>query len=218
MIQEIYSSVCSDRWSDLKCEDGRETPAGNWLLSTALTAPAPPWSVAYTTFLEQLEAGNVVEITATGQRIQGRSEQPVAVTVADAPREVVRFETERPLFADDHLLGALREQDVVVRAEPTSRRHRGSNCYSGSVPPCPTLRAVAAADHLRRRCESTTPSRNSLRSSTSCATLTATRDRWHDPAVDGPERPAGVRGHPSAARPRDPRRGDRLRHRGSPAP
>ena len=92
---------------------------GNWLLSAALTAPAARWSVPYTDFLRQVEAGNVVEITATGQTIQGRFARPVAV--AGVPREVVRFETERPLFAGDDLLAALREHGVVVRAEPADR-------------------------------------------------------------------------------------------------
>src|SRR5690606_38484399 len=76
-----------------------------------------PVSIAYTEFLEQVDAGNVEEIFARGDTIQGVLSE--AVEVPDDPDRTFRqFTTERPTFAQDDLLGALAEGGATVRATP----------------------------------------------------------------------------------------------------
>ncbi len=92
----------------------------NWLISTWVLAPADPISLPYTSFLEELDAGNVESIVATGTDIRG--EFIDAVSDPSVPETTsTRFETRRPDFADDDLLRRLIENDVVVNAEPAGQ-------------------------------------------------------------------------------------------------
>jgi cell division protease FtsH len=74
--------------------------------------------IPYSTFFQQVEAGNVTEVNAQGDVIQGRFEQPY-----DGPDEgtesAEEFQTTRPLFAeDDRILQELRANDVEINARP----------------------------------------------------------------------------------------------------
>ena len=89
----------------------------NWLVSSWLLSPDAPIRVPYTSFLEELEKGNVESIVATGEEISGTLVDPVSDP--DAPEiSSQRFETLRPAFADDDLLQLLIDNNVVVNAEP----------------------------------------------------------------------------------------------------
>ncbi len=91
--------------------------AVNWLISSWLLAPAPPLAVPYTAFLDELDAGNVESIVATGEEIQGRFVAPI--TDPENPEVTAEaFETRRPTFAEDDLLQRLVDEGVVVNAEP----------------------------------------------------------------------------------------------------
>lgn len=76
-----------------------------------------PQSVPYTEFKAQVREDNIAEIFAKGQSIEGslRSEQPLP---GSDGRTYSQFATERPLFADDNLLGELEQNNVTVRATP----------------------------------------------------------------------------------------------------
>ncbi len=90
----------------------------NWLISSWFLSPAAPITLPYTAFLEELDAGNVESIVATGEQIQGT----FAVAVADPDNPAITsetFETRRPEFADDNLLERLIDNEVVVNAEPS---------------------------------------------------------------------------------------------------
>ena len=91
----------------------------NWLV-VFLTGPKeePRSEIAYTLFREQVQAGNLEEVTAREAEIEGEFERPV--TVEKEPVE--RFETRRPEFADDDLLALLERNDVTVNAEPPRGR------------------------------------------------------------------------------------------------
>jgi len=90
----------------------------NWyLVSMADRVPAAP-DVAYTEFRSQVEAGNVAQVTSTGDRIQGEFRRAIQVPGDNGPSSTVRFETQRPAFADDDLIGLLTDHDVVVNAKP----------------------------------------------------------------------------------------------------
>jgi cell division protease FtsH len=108
----------------------------NWILSGLALAPPPRVEVPYTLFREQVQAGNVVEVTTTGDSIQGRFEEAVTYPpqeqqAQDAPPRQARrdavprtstlFSTQRPAFADDGLMDLLLREDVTVNAEPPDR-------------------------------------------------------------------------------------------------
>jgi cell division protease FtsH len=90
----------------------------NWLISGALLAPPERVKVSYTFFVQQVDAGNVTDITTRGDAIEGSFQRPAPYPAGrqDAPR-VGRFTTVRPAWADDGLSQKLAAHDVVVNAE-----------------------------------------------------------------------------------------------------
>ncbi|MPY91635.1 MAG: ATP-dependent zinc metalloprotease FtsH [Acidimicrobiia bacterium] len=91
----------------------------NWLVYQVLSEDAPSrLDVPYTTFRGEVQGGNVAEVTSRGDRIQGEFRNPVTYPLEDGESSV-RFETQRPTFAeDDGLLDLLVDQGVVVNATP----------------------------------------------------------------------------------------------------
>jgi cell division protease FtsH len=91
----------------------------NWLIASAVLSPPERATVSYTFFRQQVEAGNVQEITSTGDTIEGQFRSPVQYPTgeANAPK-VQRFTTQRPAFADDQLFQLLISHNVVVNARP----------------------------------------------------------------------------------------------------
>jgi cell division protease FtsH len=91
----------------------------NWLFASAVLAPPERVTVSYTFFREQVQAGNVQEITSTGDTIEGQFRNPVQYPPgqANAP-QVQRFTTQRPAFADDQLMELLLSRNVSVNARP----------------------------------------------------------------------------------------------------
>src|SRR5690606_28711818 len=78
---------------------------------------APP-QVPYTEFTDQVEAGNVSEVFARGDSIQGTLRQPQPLPGQPPERTYQQFTTERPTFAQDDLLAELERTGVTVRATP----------------------------------------------------------------------------------------------------
>jgi cell division protease FtsH len=74
-------------------------------------------TISYTEFTEQVEDGNVEEVFARGDSIQGvLSEAAPLPAGEDGTYEA--FETERPTFAQDDLLADLEDSGATVRATP----------------------------------------------------------------------------------------------------
>ncbi|WP_448624962.1 ATP-dependent zinc metalloprotease FtsH [Geodermatophilus sp. URMC 64] len=73
--------------------------------------------ISYTQFLEQVNAGNVAEIFARGDTLEGdlRTAAPVS---EGADETYEQFTTERPTFAQDDLLAALEDSGATVSATP----------------------------------------------------------------------------------------------------
>jgi cell division protease FtsH len=96
----------------------------NWVMAALLSGDPDRHSVSYTLFRQQVQAGNVDEVTSEGDTIQGVFSEPLDVEEAlgedDAAEEgtFTRFETHRPAFADDDLLRLMIQNDVVVNARP----------------------------------------------------------------------------------------------------
>jgi len=87
------------------------------LLSLQDGLVAPP-QVPYTEFTDQVEAGNVSEVFARGDSIQGTLRQPQPLPGQPPERTYQQFTTERPTFAQDDLLAELERTGVTVRATP----------------------------------------------------------------------------------------------------
>jgi cell division protease FtsH len=92
--------------------------AVNMLIASLTGGPPERLKVPYTTFREQVAAGNVAEVTSEGDEIEGRFKRAVKFPPGSEGAGSTRFETTRPAFADDELLGMLIGQDVVVNARP----------------------------------------------------------------------------------------------------
>jgi cell division protease FtsH len=72
-------------------------------------------------FVDQVEAGNVSEISSRGDSIEGELEKDAKYDPPgdDKPVDVKRFETEVPAFIDrDGLTKLLGEKNVIINAEP----------------------------------------------------------------------------------------------------
>jgi cell division protease FtsH len=105
-------------------------------------------TLPYTEFTAQVQAGNVAEVFAQGDTIQGTLRQPRPVP--DQPgRTYQKFSTERPTFAQDDLLGQLRQTGATVRATPVIQQ-RGM-LYNLLISLAPLLLLVAFYYWLFRR-------------------------------------------------------------------
>src|SRR5262245_64168446 len=92
----------------------------NALLAPVLfPEPADRVVVPYTTFKEQVGAGNVIEITSRGDAIQGTFRSPVTWP-PDGPNSVssTKFESRAPAFDDPALVPLLEGKGVIVNARP----------------------------------------------------------------------------------------------------
>ncbi|MHB8487984.1 MAG: ATP-dependent zinc metalloprotease FtsH [Candidatus Dormibacteria bacterium] len=76
----------------------------------------PTVTIPYNVFLDQVDAGNVVNITATGDSITGTTTK--AVSAGPGQSSAKNFSTERPSFASDDLEAALLKNKVSILAEP----------------------------------------------------------------------------------------------------
>src|SRR3981081_1538278 len=111
---------------------GRTRPTWKWLLYALVlfvvnyalfsqfssTQTPQRVSIPYTRFDQQVQAGTVAAITASGDTIQGRFKQPVSYTPPGSTSavQVTPFATVQPAFSDPTLLGQLTQQGVVVNA------------------------------------------------------------------------------------------------------
>src|SRR5438128_1531847 len=93
--------------------------AANWVLMRAL-APEPSYvNIPYTLFKEQVQAGNVEEVTSQGDAIQGTFKKEVTYPrEGPTARTALRFKTLLPAFANPGLETLLEEKGVVINARP----------------------------------------------------------------------------------------------------
>jgi cell division protease FtsH len=113
---------------------GRRLPFSLWtlLLWCLITAALSPlvsnlWQggdqveIDYSTFRQQVQAGNVEGVTVSGQEIEGQLVAPRSYEVqAGAPVTYTEFVTYLPSFGDEELLTLLEREDVAIRTEPAS--------------------------------------------------------------------------------------------------
>jgi cell division protease FtsH len=93
----------------------------NWFIYTQFAAdqPAERVRVSYTEFREQVDAGNVEEVTSVGSAIQGTFRAEVTPDEGEDPATM--FVTERPALGDDRVIDTLLAKGVKVNAQPLDR-------------------------------------------------------------------------------------------------
>jgi cell division protease FtsH len=126
-------------------------------LATQLFYPEPASiTVPYTFFKQQVDAGNVADVTSVGDAIQGNFKAnttyppPVpGAAAAEAPkaRASKQFRTQRPAFADQDLEKRLDEKGVVIKAVDEN----SSYWFKLLVGFGPTLLLVGAFVFISRR-------------------------------------------------------------------
>ena len=141
----------------------------NFLVMRACFPEPTSITIPYTFFKQQVEAGNVEEVTGLGDSIRGTfktevtypapaaetkpkdpAEPKLPAWLAQDPREPrtsKRFATERPAFADAGLETLLEKQGVVIDA----RDEDGSSWFKLLVGFGPTLLLIAAFIWISRR-------------------------------------------------------------------
>jgi cell division protease FtsH len=83
----------------------------NWIVASAISAGGDDArEISYTRFRAAVEAGEVVHVTSVGEKIHG-------VLGISGAGERTEFDTLRPEFANDDLLGLLERNDVVIDAD-----------------------------------------------------------------------------------------------------
>jgi cell division protease FtsH len=76
-------------------------------------------TIPYTTFKDQIQRGNVAEITTRGDAIQGTTRSPITWPPSgDGQKTSTRFDTRIPSFPDPGLEQLLEQQGVVINARP----------------------------------------------------------------------------------------------------
>lgn len=78
--------------------------------------------ISYTVFREQVQSGNVAQVTVSGEEITGRLEEPAETTVStvggESTVEYTAFTTYLPSFGDEELFSLLRENEVQINTRP----------------------------------------------------------------------------------------------------
>jgi cell division protease FtsH len=133
----------------------------NYALSYLFSPNSSPIAVPYTFFKQQVEAGNVQEVTSTGDSIRGTFKTEVTyppqastVTPPASPqsnqpkaRTSAQFVTQRPVFADQDLEKRLDETGAVINAVDKD----ASSWFTLLVSFGPTLALIVAFVWLSRR-------------------------------------------------------------------
>ena len=93
----------------------------NWLLTSLFTGSTAATKVSYSFFRTQVSAGNVSQVTAAGDTINGTFRSKVDYKFGSTSAKGVKgFTTQRPSFSDDGLVPLLLKHDVTVSAKPAS--------------------------------------------------------------------------------------------------
>jgi cell division protease FtsH len=138
----------------------------NYLLVRVFFPGPSSITIPYTVFKQQVQSGNVQDVTSVGDSIQGTFKtgvtypptvtQPPATqppkadapaTGSSAPRIATEFRTQRPAFADPGLETLLEEKGVVIKAVDES----GPAWFKLFIGFGPTLLLIAAFLWLSRR-------------------------------------------------------------------
>jgi hypothetical protein len=80
-----------------------------------------PAATPYSTFLDQLDAGNVASVTFQGTQIDGRFKHPLTAATSDGSKQNDTFRSRVPDFGDSSLIPELRKQHVAIDVTSSSQ-------------------------------------------------------------------------------------------------
>src|ERR1700682_80438 len=92
------------------------------LLFSSLSGQQPTINLSYTSFLQQVQQGNVKDVTLTGNAVSGDFKTPLKQTSSGAGNTTVsypQFTSYAPETGDPTLLPTLEKNSVQVTAQPT---------------------------------------------------------------------------------------------------
>jgi cell division protease FtsH len=94
----------------------------NWAIAGTVTSRTAPTriSVPYSVFHTQVLDGNVAQVTAAGQSIQGTLRKAITYPAGQGGKTASEFKTERPIFANDQIFQRLLAEGATVGAKPTT--------------------------------------------------------------------------------------------------
>ena len=92
--------------------------AVNYVIASQASNGPSRLQVPYSFFREEVGAGNVAEVTSTGDTIEGDFKKETAPPKGVDGSPSTHFKTERPAFADDGLIDLLLQKNVVINAHP----------------------------------------------------------------------------------------------------
>lgn len=108
-----------------------------------------PATVPYSTFLDQLDANNVADVTFAGTQIDGHFKQPVRITGANDGASLTSFRSRVPGFGDPTLLVELHKEHVPFGVASSSWLGVGGATLLGVIGAAllakPMLLVIAAA-------------------------------------------------------------------------
>jgi cell division protease FtsH len=106
----------------------------NWIIASTLMGTSRT-TVSYTFFRDQVQAGNVSEVTSTGDTIEGQFGKPVKYPPNDGnAKDATDFTTQRPSFGDDGLTQLLLDHNVTVNARPPDQTSLATQILVGFGP------------------------------------------------------------------------------------
>jgi cell division protease FtsH len=96
--------------------------AVNWMIASRMEVDHQRVTVPYSYFRQQALAGNIAEVSSKGETIKGKVRRDIRYPAGKEGRVTHLFETERPAFADDEILGLLLRKKATISAKsPESR-------------------------------------------------------------------------------------------------
>jgi cell division protease FtsH len=90
----------------------------NYVIASQASTGPSRLQVPYSFFRAEVGRGNVVEVTSTGDTIEGDFNHETAPPKGVSGSPSTHFKTERPAFADDGLIDLLLQKNVVINAHP----------------------------------------------------------------------------------------------------
>ncbi len=94
----------------------------NWVLASQIPSDPERVTVPYSYFREQALEDNIAEVSSENDTIEGTFRRDVQYPNPEEGRSTDRFETERPAFADDEILGLLLSKNVKISARAPGGR------------------------------------------------------------------------------------------------
>lgn len=88
-----------------------------FLLSSLVSGGNRP-QISYTTFRQQVIAGNVTQVVVSGEKIQGSFKKPYTQSVNGQSRQLSSFTTYLPSFGDTQLMSLLEQHGVKIVTRP----------------------------------------------------------------------------------------------------